>query len=85
MALGIPIVSTNAGGLVDLLSHNKTAKIVNTNDVTSMVNGIKSYLTFNQQIKEIVQNARESVETMYNKKNILESWFNLIDGIIINV
>ena len=36
MALGLPIVSTNVGGLAYLLENNKNALLVKKNDISQM-------------------------------------------------
>ena len=40
MALGIPIVSTNAGGLKYLLNHYSDSLLVNKNDIEGMSSNV---------------------------------------------
>ena len=62
MALGLPVVSTNVGGLPFLLKDRKTAWLVNDNDATAMVTGIKEIIqnkTFGQQM---ITNAKHDIQ-----------------------
>ena len=62
MALGLPIVSTNVGGITYLLTDQETALLVEDNDVAGMVIAIKEILN-NQQLKEkMVTNALNLVQ-----------------------
>lgn len=62
MALGIPVVSTNVGGLPFLISDNEDGLLVSPNNVDAMVNAIIK-LKNNPTLKdEIVSKARKKVE-----------------------
>ncbi len=62
MALGMPIVSTNVGGISYLLTHNKTALLVDDNDIEGMIAAIKQLLTDNELKHQLVRNAHELVQ-----------------------
>ena len=79
MALGLPIVSTNVGGIPNMLIHNKTAKLVEINDVNGMVDCIKEYLSDNIGRIEIVKNARELVESEFNQDKVIPQWVDIIE------
>lgn len=62
MSLGLPVVTTNVGGIPFLLENRKTALLVEANAVNKMVEGIEE-LTTNQNLRTtLVQNGREYVE-----------------------
>ena len=62
MALGLPVVSTNVGGLPFLISNEVDGLLVTQNDVKAMVNAIVK-LKQDEVLKyELVNNAREKVE-----------------------
>ena len=82
MALGLPIVSTNAGGIPDLLSHNNTAKIVQVNDSKGMAKEICDYLSNAQKRIQIAYNARKIVMDNFNKDTVIPMWSNLLDEVI---
>ena len=58
MALGLPIVSTNVGGIPYLLKNKKNALLVNDNDSIDMVNKIKFLINNESQSKKLSQNGR---------------------------
>lgn len=77
MAMGLPIVSTNVGGIPFLLENEKDSLLVNDNDVQAMTNSILK--TIENQSKTIirVQNARKKVESFdWNFVKIM--WNNLL-------
>ncbi|WP_309640350.1 glycosyltransferase family 4 protein [Flavobacterium sp.] len=62
MALGMPVVSTNVGGISYLLEDRKTALLVNDNDTKAMVSCIKE-ITNDKKISEsLIHNAFTSVQ-----------------------
>ncbi|MEH6408554.1 MAG: glycosyltransferase family 4 protein, partial [Leeuwenhoekiella sp.] len=62
MALGLPVVSTNVGGIPFLLNDKNDALLVNDNDSEAMAEAIYSLLKSPQKGQFLAQNARESVE-----------------------
>ena len=64
MALGLPVVSTNVGGIPYLLRDKENALLVNDNDVVAMTNAICSLLEDREQCKTLALNARNFIEQM---------------------
>lgn len=64
MALGLPVVSTNVGGIPYMLTSNENALLVNDNQAEEMVNAIESLLIDNKLAKKLTLNARQLVCTM---------------------
>jgi len=62
MALGLPVVSTNVGGLSFLLKDRKTALLVNDNDVNAMVSGIKEMIQNKPFAQQIMANAHSDIQ-----------------------
>ncbi|PKP26357.1 MAG: glycosyl transferase family 1 [Bacteroidetes bacterium HGW-Bacteroidetes-2] len=63
MALGIPIVSTNVGGIPYLLEDRQTAILVNPEDAEAMTTAIKHLLQNEILAQTIAKTARKKVET----------------------
>ena len=82
MALGLPIVSTNVGGIPNLLTHDLTAKLVKPNDISGMVSNILHYLSNDEKRINISSNARNMIENNFNRDTIIKQWYQLIDNII---
>ena len=63
MALGLPVISTNVGGIPYLLKHDYNALLVNDNDVEDMTNQIirlmkepKLSTTLSENGKQLIKN-----------------------------
>lgn len=77
MALGLPVVSTNVGGLPFLLTSHKNGYLVNDNDAKEMVNQIETILNQPNQSLEIINNAKSMVSNM--DWHVVENqWRNLL-------
>jgi len=62
MALGLPVVSTNVGGMPFLIEHNVDGILVDPNDIDNMVNEIIRLSQDEQLVKRLTSNARNKVE-----------------------
>lgn len=77
MALGLPIVSTNVGGLPFLLSDSKNAFLVNDNGTNEMFDAIEKICTNPSETILMVNNARKLVKKM-DWKTIKKQWNSLL-------
>ncbi|WP_347924965.1 glycosyltransferase family 4 protein [Pontimicrobium sp. SW4] len=77
MALGLPIVSTNVGGMPFLIEDNKTGILVNENDICDMVKAINTICKNEETAKHLVNNARKQVEK-FDWSNIKGLWHNIL-------
>lgn len=77
MALGLPVISTNVGGLPFLLTSQKNAYLVNDNDAKEMVAQIETIIRFSNQTHEIVTNAKSVVSNM-DWEVVKNQWLNLL-------
>lgn len=78
MALGLPVVSTNAGGLPFLIESYTDGILVNKNDSDGFVNAIEKIISDNEMLSRITLNARKKVEG-FDWAVIKQKWFNVID------
>ena len=62
MALGIPVVSTNVGGITYLIEDNKDCLLVDKNDAINMRKKIELLLRKEEVVEELTKNARNKVE-----------------------
>jgi glycosyltransferase involved in cell wall biosynthesis len=77
MALGLPVVSTNVGGIPFLLSNYENGLLVNINDSEAMTGAIKTLFSNQILYKTIVSNARYKSET-FDWKEIKKDWFEIL-------
>lgn len=77
MALGLPIVSTNVGGIPFLLTDNENGLLVGDSDVDGMTDAIVEI--FNNVIlrEKITINARNTVES-FDWDVIKQKWFEIL-------
>ena len=73
MALGIPVISTNVGGIPYLLTHNINAILVKDNNAPEMAKAIIELLNDNDKVNFITHNAYQKVQE-FNWKNVKEQW-----------
>lgn len=62
MALGLPVISTNVGGLSFLIDHNSTGILLKPNNTDVFVNEIKKIISNSNQVSQMVLNARKKVQ-----------------------
>lgn len=77
MALGLPIVSTNVGGIPFLLKDKKNALLVNDNDHDAMTTAIIELLNNKEFKSHLVANARVLVEK-FDWEIVKEKWFEIL-------
>lgn len=77
MALGLPVVSTNVGGLPYLIENGKTGLLVNRNDVDQMFDSVVALLNDDKLKNTIVQNAREMV-TNFDWNTVSKLWNKIL-------
>lgn len=78
MALGLPVVSTNVGGIPYLLNDGKDALLVDKNDIDGMYEKICELLNNNEKSLSITQNARKKVES-FDWSIIKKQWIDLLE------
>lgn len=64
MALGLPVVTTNVGGIPYMLTHAKNALLVADNDSKAMAEAIEALLTDEALVQKLTSNAKLLVRTM---------------------
>lgn len=77
MAIGLPIVSTNVGGIPFLLHHQKNALLVDDNDIESMVLEIEKLLKTPKLVVLLTENALGTVKN-FDWKIVKKQWFELL-------
>lgn len=78
MALGLSIVSTNAGGLPWVINSRKEGLLVNVNDSKEMTKAIEKILRQSDLAIELIRNARQKVEH-FDINIVLMKWKELLE------
>jgi glycosyltransferase involved in cell wall biosynthesis len=77
MALGLPVVSTNVGGIPYLLEHNENALLVKDNDVEDMTNQINRLITESNLAHNLSKKGKESVKD-FDWEVVKKQWSELL-------
>ena len=77
MALGLPVISTNVGGLPFLIDHEKDGILVPPNNPEAFVNAIIELLNDPLKVQNITQNARLKVEG-FDWEKVKLDWIKLL-------
>ena len=80
MALGLPIITTNVGGIPYLINHKTTGILVNPNAADEIVIAVNDLITGKINGLNISNNARKEILN-YNKSNVIKQWIEFIDNI----
>lgn len=78
MALGLPVVSTNVGGIPFLLEHEKTALLVNDDDAGAMVSAIQRLMEDPELVRSITRNAA-AVAAGFDFNRVKAQWRDLLN------
>ena len=78
MALGLPIISTNVGGIPFLVEDKKTAILVNDGDEKKMTEEINFLIKNSQFANSLSHNSRELAEK-FDWQDIKSSWAKILN------
>ncbi|MCG2419896.1 glycosyltransferase family 4 protein [Aequorivita sp. F47161] len=79
MALGLPVVSTNVGGMSFLIESEIDGVLVPPNNPEMFLNAIEDVCSNATKVEEITKNARIKVE-QFDWQKIKHSWMELMRG-----
>ncbi|NND87899.1 MAG: glycosyltransferase family 4 protein [Flavobacteriaceae bacterium] len=79
MALGLPIISTNVGGMPYLITHEKDGILVPPKQVKPFVQEIISLLNDPDKVERISKQARQKVE-MFDWHTVKHQWNELFNS-----
>ena len=77
MALGLPVISTNVGGIPFLLANEQNALLVPDNDITAMTNAVLDLLENKPKNNLLITNARTFIEQM-DWELVKQSWVSIL-------
>ena len=81
MALGLPIVTTNVGGIPFIIKNKKNGLLVNSNNAVEMVDRISMLISGKINGKLITRNAREEILEL-DKNKVIKKWYSLVYSLI---
>lgn len=81
MALGLPVISTNVGGIPYLINDNDNGLLADADDELQFVDKIESLMNDHQLLHRLTANARKTVEG-FDWKILKSEWYSTIDGVV---
>lgn len=82
MAIGVPVVSTNCGGMEEVIIPNKTGWLVPTYDAEAIVKALIEVSTISlDRKKDIVTNAYQLVKEQFNSEIVIEEFNEFYEGV----
>jgi glycosyltransferase involved in cell wall biosynthesis len=81
LALGMPVVSTDVGGVPYLISNEQNGLLVKPDDVDEMAAAISRYINDSSFTATISKNARATAE-LYDWKTIRLKWHELLQPLV---
>jgi colanic acid/amylovoran biosynthesis glycosyltransferase len=82
MALGCPVISTNCGGMEELITHQKEGWIVPVYDEEAMAAQISEFSQLDSEyIKKIKKEARRKVQRQHNEDKMIEDMMSLYKSV----
>ena len=79
MACGVPVISTEVGGVPYLVKHEKTALLTEVNNPVAMVKQINRLLNEPELYRTLVENGVRDVQ-QYSWQEIKQSWLGLYEA-----
>ncbi len=79
MALGMPIVSTNVGGIPFLIEKGKDGLLVEPTNVDEMAKAIQSLINSPELVQELTQNAKQKANS-FDWEVVKKQWKTLLDS-----
>lgn len=80
MALGLPVVSTDVGGIPFLIENEKDGVLVADDDAKGMENAIRRIINENDTGSKFVINGRKKAES-FDWEVVKEKWTELLDAV----
>ena len=81
MAVGIPVIGTAVGGIVDFLRHRETGLIVPVNNPRALAESISLVLNDEKLCKKLVEHAQDMIQRNYAWDRVADSIKKMFDGV----
>ena len=80
MAIGVPVVATNVGGVAELVSDGETGRLVPAGRVDLIADALESLLTDNDLRARVIDGGRARVEQTYDLSNNVRALSQTLRG-----
>jgi glycosyltransferase involved in cell wall biosynthesis len=80
MACGLPVISTNVGGLKDIISNGNNGLVVRPGDDKELKNAVKILITDSSLSKKLAEKALETTKKSYLVETVLQKFIELMQN-----
>ena len=81
MALGLPVVSTNVGGIPYIITNGENGCLCEENDEDDMADKIEILIKSPELVRKITSNARKIIELNYDSEVVKRNWKEYIENL----
>ncbi|TQD33822.1 glycosyltransferase family 4 protein [Haloflavibacter putidus] len=83
MALGTPVISTNCGGMEELIKNKKEGWIIPTRDEVALAEAVEEFIALEEsEVIEVIKNARKKVEFQHQESKMVRDMIDLYKAVI---
>tara|TARA_B110000444_G_scaffold197160_1_gene187957 strand:- start:683 stop:1774 length:1092 start_codon:yes stop_codon:yes gene_type:complete len=82
MSLGIPVVSTNVGGVKELIEHNKTGFLVPSNDLNGLVKYCSLLIKSQALRRKIGERGRRFINNKFSSEKMVDEFKEVFNNFI---
>jgi glycosyltransferase involved in cell wall biosynthesis len=82
MSFGIPVVSTNVGGVKELIDHKKTGFLVPSNDLNGLVKYCSQLIKSSSLRKEIGESGRRFINDQFSSEKMVNEFEEVFNKLI---
>ena len=81
MAAGCCVVSSNIGGMNDLIINGYNGILINPNDEKGLVNVLSNLIKDKILVETLANNARATGKIAFSKDRFIDAWMQVINGL----
>lgn len=82
MSAGVPVVTTNVGGLPEINVHGETGYLENVGDIDALARDVLAILSDNRLAKTMGQNARERVLANFTTDRVVPQYMEYYERVL---
>lgn len=84
MAMGIPVIATNVGGIPEVVEHEKTGILINPGSVKELEMAMEQFITNKDWAKKLGEMGSLKVRKMMDRSIISHQLQELLESVVIN-